>query len=124
MKIKPLNGRDGRFSTGRSTANPYRDRAVDVQGKCLTERARHPFDRCRGTAATVTGGSPILSIVKPASANSCTTATHPRKTTPAEDVVRYQSLQITLGISYRRLTFSQQFSRSGQPQILNVLNLP
>ncbi|KAJ7232275.1 hypothetical protein C8J57DRAFT_1480718 [Mycena rebaudengoi] len=58
IKIKPLNGRDGRFSTGRSTANPYRDRAVEVEGKWLTERARHPFDGCRGTVATVTGGSP------------------------------------------------------------------
>ncbi|KAJ7256290.1 hypothetical protein C8J57DRAFT_1235670 [Mycena rebaudengoi] len=58
IKIKPLNGRDGRFSTGRSTANPYRDRAVEVEGKWLTKRARHPFDGCRGTVATVTGGSP------------------------------------------------------------------
>jgi hypothetical protein len=58
IKFKPLNGRDGRFSTGRSTAKPYRDRAVEVEGKWLTEQARHPFDGCRGTVATVTGGSP------------------------------------------------------------------
>jgi hypothetical protein len=33
IEIKLLNGRDGRFSTGRSTANPYRNRAVEVEGK-------------------------------------------------------------------------------------------
>ncbi|KAJ7240081.1 hypothetical protein C8J57DRAFT_1245585 [Mycena rebaudengoi] len=40
------------------TAKPYRDSAVEVEGKWLTEQARHPFDGCRGTVATVTGGSP------------------------------------------------------------------
>ncbi|KAJ7205143.1 hypothetical protein C8J57DRAFT_1617230 [Mycena rebaudengoi] len=33
-------------------------RAVGVDEKCLTERARHPVDGCRGTVATGTGGSP------------------------------------------------------------------
>ncbi|KAJ7276830.1 hypothetical protein C8J57DRAFT_1223548 [Mycena rebaudengoi] len=54
----PLNGRDGRVSTGRRGRKPCRSRAVDLWRKWLTERARHPFDGCRRTVPTVTGGSP------------------------------------------------------------------
>ncbi|KAJ7242446.1 hypothetical protein C8J57DRAFT_1243987 [Mycena rebaudengoi] len=56
----PLNGRDGRVSTGRRGRKPCRSRAVDLWRKWLTERARHPFDGCRRTVPTVTGGSPIV----------------------------------------------------------------
>ncbi|KAJ7199726.1 hypothetical protein C8J57DRAFT_1261744 [Mycena rebaudengoi] len=54
----PLNGRDGRVSTGRRGRKPCRSRAVDLWRKWLTEWARHPFDGCRRTVPTVTGGSP------------------------------------------------------------------
>ncbi|KAJ7257654.1 hypothetical protein C8J57DRAFT_1234803 [Mycena rebaudengoi] len=54
----PLNGRDGRFSTGRKTTNPYRDRQFKIFEKSSTGRARHPVDGCRRAVATATGGSP------------------------------------------------------------------
>ncbi|KAJ7239701.1 hypothetical protein C8J57DRAFT_1245816 [Mycena rebaudengoi] len=43
-------------------------RAVGVDEKCLTERAWHPVDGCRGTVATGTGGSPSqvrIGVVNP-----------------------------------------------------------
>ena len=46
-------------SETRRTAVPaVFQRAVRIQEKCGTGRARHPFDGCRRTVATVTGGSP------------------------------------------------------------------
>ncbi|KAJ7246425.1 hypothetical protein C8J57DRAFT_1241473 [Mycena rebaudengoi] len=55
----PLNGRDGRFSTGRKTTNPYRDRQFKIFEKSSTGRARHPVDGCRRAVVTATGGSPM-----------------------------------------------------------------
>ncbi|KAJ7271663.1 hypothetical protein C8J57DRAFT_1226249 [Mycena rebaudengoi] len=59
----PLNGRDGRVSTGRRGRKPCRSRVVDLWRKWLTERARHPFYGCRRTVPTVTGGSPTAWVV-------------------------------------------------------------
>jgi hypothetical protein len=44
-------------------------RAVGVDEKCLTERARHPVDGCRGAVATGTGGSPKQLVVNSLSIN-------------------------------------------------------
>ncbi|KAJ7675623.1 hypothetical protein DFH06DRAFT_1122454 [Mycena polygramma] len=56
----PCHGRGGRFFTARESSDPCRDRTVEQQRKCSTERARHPWHGCRRTVGTVTGGSPSL----------------------------------------------------------------
>ncbi|KAF8179485.1 hypothetical protein K438DRAFT_1938411 [Mycena galopus ATCC 62051] len=63
--IYPCNGRNGRVSTARGGCDPCRNRAVVELKKSSTERARHPWHGCRGTVATVTGGSPTASTWHP-----------------------------------------------------------
>ncbi|KAJ7249129.1 hypothetical protein B0H12DRAFT_1072499 [Mycena haematopus] len=62
MDAYPCNGRNGRVSTARGTCDPCRNRAVVELRKSPTERARQPCHGCRGTVATVTGGSPTAAL--------------------------------------------------------------